>query len=418
MMSLGHPRPFPRDRAHMPRPQPFRIRFAPAVVADLRRRLEQVRWPEVAYATGWKAGTNPRVLRRLVGHWLDRYSWPDQQERINALPHFRVTLAGEQTHFVHYRGPGVRQPYPLLLLHGWPGSFLQFETVAPLLRAGYGGSPGFDLVVPTLPGFPFSEARSDTSFYYRSIARKMHQLMRALGYRRFGVSGGDWGWLVAREMALQNPGAVVGLHIEHQYPVANLPPQGRDRAERAYLKQRAELARTGMAYNRLQSTKPLTLAYALQDSPVGFLAWILEKFWEWSDHGDNLWQTFDRNFVLDTAMLYWCSRSVASSARIYHVNNHLRKVNLREGCVEVPTRWSSYPKDPFEGVPESLMDRSPFQQVQCTFHRKGGHFPTVEQPQAWARDTYGFFANLSGGASSARPGRTSQQFTPRTGVRH
>jgi epoxide hydrolase len=387
-------------------PQRFKVRFPPAIIDDLQRRLAGVRWPGGIIDPDWRSGTNHHVLRQLVRHWRQRYDWRLQQQRINALPHFRVTLAGEQLHFVHRVGRGERQPFPLLLLHGWPGSFLQFELAAPLLMQGRRSTPGFDLVIPTLPGFPFSEARTDRSLHYKAIARKMHQLMRVLGYRRFGVSGGDWGWLIAREMALQNPTSVVGLHLEHQYPLAQLPSEGRDREERVYLRRRGALARTGLAYNQLQSTKPSTLAYALQDSPVGFLSWILEKFWEWSDHGDDLWETLDRDFVITTAMLYWGSRSIASSARLYYVNNLLHKVETRIGTVQVPTRWSRYPKDPFEGVPESLMDRSGFRTMECARHRKGGHFPSVEQPELWAKDVGGFFARL--GRDESRPGASAR----------
>lgn len=371
--------------------EPFHISFNKKRITDLHQRIDNMNWPEMPFDTGWSAGTNDNVLKDLVKYWRNDYDWYQQQDKLNKLEHFKALVEGEKIHFVHYRGTGKRQPYPLLLLHGWPGSFLEFTEAAPLLVNGIEGMPGFDLVVPSLPGFVFSDAPKQEGVHYRVIARRMHQLMNELGYQKYGVTGGDWGWLIAIEMAQKHPESVVKLLLGGPV-LGQLPGKGRNEEEQKYLAQNEELQRYGRAYYQIQLTKPQTLAYSLQDSPVGFLSWILEKYWAWTDHKEDLWMSIDRDFVLNTTMLYWLTGRILSSSRIYY-NNDKYKIAWDISTISVPTKWSTFAKDPFGAAPESFTDKSGFSDFRgYTIYDKGGHFPAMEQPEIWAKDLSDFFS--------------------------
>ncbi len=286
------------------KPETFRIAFTKDQIADLHRRIDATIWPELPYETGWTTGTDDRVLRDLAKYWRNDYDWFKTQERLNKLPHHRLAIEGENIHFVWYRGSGARQRFPLLLLHGWPSTFLEFEAAAPLLTAGSEGRPGFDLIVPSLPGFVFSDAPRAAGMHPGRVADRMHLLMHASGYDRYGVQGYDWGTPIGQALARQYPDAVVGLHR------AGAPfsrPASADTASeevKAYLSRRDKFSATGVGYSAIQNTKPQTLGYALQDSAVGLLSWVLEKYWSWADHDGNLWDVISRDHVLTNVTLY------------------------------------------------------------------------------------------------------------------
>ena len=264
-------------------------------------------WPEIPYETGWSTGTDDRVLRDLARYWRNDYDWFKTQERLNKLPHHRMPIEGEKIHFVWYRGSGARQKFPLLMMHGWPSTFLEFEAAAPFLTAGSDGRPGFDLVVPSLPGFVFSDAPRAAGMHPGRVADRMHLLMRALGYERYGVQGYDWG------AHRGSPGSAVSRRCR-RFPspwrsllTASFHRHSIRRGEGVSGKE-TEVPATGVAYSAIQNTKPQTLGYALQDSPVGLLSWILEKYWAWADHDGNLWDVISRDHVLTNVTLYWLTR--------------------------------------------------------------------------------------------------------------
>jgi pimeloyl-ACP methyl ester carboxylesterase len=373
---------------------PFRIEFTERAIADLHRRIDATRWPEIAIDEGWQAGTNDGVLRDLVRYWRTEYDWFAEQERLNALTHVRGPIEGEELHALLYTGPGSQQRVPLLLIHGWPGSFVEFLDAAERLVAGVNGGPGFDLVVPSLPGFVFSEAPRSTGMHPGAIASRLHALMGELGYERYGVQGGDWGAITGTALALQQPEAVLGLHLN--FVGSGPPPAAGEMSdeERAFRERQTEFQTTETGYSQIQGTRPQTLSYAQQDSPVGLLAWILEKFWVWSDHGEDLWDTLDRDRLLTNVMLYWLTGSVLSAARIYYEMRRGGATALA-GQAMVPTAYARFPAEPW-AAPREVVERR-YELVRMTEPARGGHFAALEQPGLYAEDVASFFADLRHG---------------------
>jgi pimeloyl-ACP methyl ester carboxylesterase len=372
--------------------QPFRIEYTKRDIGLLHRRLDATRWPTMHFDTGWSSGTNDRVLRDLVAYWRHEFDWFGKQEELNRLTHLQGSIGGEKLHCVFYKGSGNEGQPPLLLLHGWPSSFVEFLDAAVLLSAGFEDRPGFDLVIPSLPGFALSEAPRAPGMHAGRMAETMHELMGALGYEHYGVQGGDWGAIIGTAMARQRPDAVVGLHISFMHP-APPPREGElpSEEEKAYLAYRKKFDAEETGYSWIQRTRPQTLAYAQQDSPVGLLAWILEKFWAWSDHGDDLWQTFDRDRLLTNVMLYWLTGCVLSAARIYHETFFHMPKDLRTGRVEVPTGYARFPAEPWS-PPREVVERG-YNVVHYTEQPRGGHFAAMEQPEIWAKDVANFFSH-------------------------
>jgi pimeloyl-ACP methyl ester carboxylesterase len=372
--------------------QPFRIEYTKRDIGLLHRRLDATRWPTMAFDTGWSSGTNDRVLRDLVAYWRHEFDWFGKQEELNRLTHLQGSIGGEKLHCVFYKGSGNEGQPPLLLLHGWPSSFVEFLDAAVLLSAGFEDKPGFDLVVPSLPGFALSEAPRAPGMHAGRMAETMHELMGELGYEHYGVQGGDWGAIIGTAMARQRPDAVVGLHISFMHP-ASPPREGElpSEEEKAYLAYRKKFDAEETGYSWIQRTRPQTLAYAQQDSPVGLLAWILEKFWAWSEHGDDLWQTFDRDRLLTNVMLYWLTGCVLSAARIYHETFFHMPKDLRTGRVEVPTGYARFPAEPWS-PPREVVERV-YNVVHYTKQPRGGHFAAMEQPEIWAKDVANFFSH-------------------------
>jgi len=373
--------------------QPFRIKYTEREIDDLHMRLEATRWPTIPFDTGWSSGTNDRVLRDLVQYWLHEYDWFEIQEQLNRLTHIRGPIGEEELHCVLYKGSGGERRPPLLLLHGWGSSFAEFLDAAELLALGIDGKPGFDLVVPSLPGFGFSEAPRAPGMHAGQIARRMHGLMRELGFERYGVQGGDWGAIIGTVLARQQPEAVIGLHVNFVHP-APPPPAGETASEEelAYRSFQNKFQAEETGYSQIQKTRPQTLAYAQQDSPVGLLAWILEKFWAWSDHGDDLWEAFNKDRLLTNVMLYWLPGCVLSAARIYYETFFHMSKNLRTGRVDVPTGYAKFPSEPWS-PPREMVKRG-YNLVHYSEPPKGGHFAAMEQPELWARDVESFFSKV------------------------
>ncbi len=378
----------------MGRMQPFRINYTEHEIHDLHRRLDATRWPHIPFDSGWSSGTNDRVLRDLVGYWRHEYNWFETQEGLNSLTHLRGPIGGEEhLHCVLKRASGGGQRPPLLLLHGWSASFVEFLDGAEMLASGIGNEPGFDLVVPSLPGFVFSEAPRAPGMHAGRIAERMHGLMQELGFEQYGVQGGDWGAIIGTALARQQPDSVVGLHVNFVHP-APPPPKGErpSEEERAYLAFHNRFQAEETGYSWIQKTRPQTLAYAQQDSPVGLLAWILEKFWAWSDHGEDLWQTFNRDRFLTNVMLYWLPGCVLSSARIYYETFFNMPKEVRSGRVEVPTGYARFPAEPWS-PPREVVERQ-YNLVHYSEPPRGGHFAAMEQPRLWAKDVSAFFSGL------------------------
>ena len=367
--------------------QPFRIDFGKDAVADLHRRLDAMRWPDMPFDTNWSQGTNDRVLRELVHYWRQTYDWTAVQDNLNQLTHVRGPIAGEQVHCVLYTGKAPRRRFPLLMMHGWPGSFLEFKYAAPLLA-----QQGFDLVVPSLPGYAFSEPSKSQGMNTHRAAERMHLLMRELGYEHYGIQGGDWGALIGTIQAAQQPAAVVGLHLNFAPRVASVPNASPQPVQTATSDAPAQPRLRDDGYQGIQRNSPQSLGYALEDSPVGFLSWILWRYWIQSDHAPDadLWNTFKRDDILTTTMVYWLPRRVLSSLRLYwETFTNVQTPDSPFERVTVPTGYAR-----FKGSVSRATMEGGFNLVQYTEPPRGGHYAALEQPELFATDVGAFFSML------------------------
>lgn len=361
-------------------PSPFDIAFA----GDLRQRLREVRWADEV-VDDWRQGTAAAPLRELIAYWQDEYDWNSAATRINALPHHRATINGTDLHFLHFKGTGAAR-IPLLLTNGWPSSFIEYTRLTPLL------TDIFDIVIPAHPGYGYSE-RPATLGAPSSVELFHRLLTEGLGYTSYIVSGTDIGAGVATRMALAYPDAVRGLHIaavvDPPLGDASLPLT---EEERAYQQQVEKWSANEGAYLHLQATRPQTLAYALNDSPVGLASWIVEKFRYWSDAGPDLWAVFPLEMLVDNLNLFWSTQTIGSSMRLYYESRHLRAPFKLSDRVVVPTAVCMWPKD-LVTAPERWARR--FYNVQrYTTQPHGGHFPAWEQPELYAADLKAFAAQL------------------------
>ncbi len=375
----------------------FSVSFDTALREDLRRRLAEVRWSD-AVTQDWRYGMNEGFLRTLVQHWRTAYDFDAAEERLNILPQFRTTIDGFGVHYVHLKGRGPR-PKPLLLMNGWPSSFIEYGKLAPRLAdpAAFGGlaDDAFDVVIPALPGFGFSDR--PTRPHQVDAGDLFHPLMTEhLGYSSYIASGTDIGAGVAMRLALKQPGTVQGLHVSS---VANPPlttaSLSLTEPEKAYMARSAQWEADEGAYEHLHYTKPQTLAFALADTPVGLASWIVEKFYSWSDHGGELSHTFPLDMLIDNLMIYWVTGTIGSSIRYYYDDRHFRSPLRADDRVSVPTAICMWPKD-LVLAPREWAER--FYDVrQYSMQARGGHFPGWEAPEAYAHDLQSFARSLDRG---------------------
>lgn len=373
-------------------PEPFTISVSDERLATIRNKVEAFDWDEFPDAGGWDSGVGLADLRRLVTYWLDRYDWRVHEQRLNRLPHFTADVLGQHLHFIHVRGNGTRPP--LLLLHGWPGSFLEFEQlIAPLVADGH------DVVVPSLPGYAFS-GRPASVIGPRQTSEVFHELMTELfGSTRYLVQGGDWGAGIGAWLAQGHPESCLGLHLNMVGVRAeDTAPQTPE--ELAWAKRRAELVETETGYSHEQGTRPQTLGVGLADSPVGVAAWILEKFGVWADvprredGSPDLWQAFDEDLLLTNIMLYLVNASFATSIWIYRGQRLEKAVTFPPGTrISVPTGVAAFPDPVFPPPPRSLAAQT-YNIVHWTDMDSGGHFAALERPNCLLADMRAFFATL------------------------
>ena len=356
----------------------FEIPSEESAVADLRRRLLSTRWND-AVASDWSQGTERGFLQALVDYWARDYDWAAQRSALNRLPQFRATIDGYAVHFVHIRGQAER-PIPLLLMNGWPSSFVEYQRLAPRLAAG---SPCFEVIMPALPGFGFSGRQ--TQPYQVEPADLFPKLMTALGHDRFMVAGTDIGSGVATRIALRRPDRVIAAHVSAVAPKplgGNAPPFTPDEA--AYAERGAAWYREEGGYQAIQSSRPQTLAFGLADSPAGLASWILEKFRAWSDCGGDLLSVWPRETLVDNLMVYWLTNTIGSSVRYYFEASRLRPPLKADDFVRVPTAVAMWPGD-LALAPRSLAERL-YNVQQYTLMPRGGHFPAWEAPDLYAED--------------------------------
>jgi pimeloyl-ACP methyl ester carboxylesterase len=376
---------------------PFTIRVPDEVLSDLRSRILRTRWPAQAPGPAWAQGTDLGYLKRLVGHWADGFDWRAQERRLNAFKHFRAELGGTRIHFVHERAREGKG-FPLILTHGWPSSFLELLPLVTLLtdpRAHGIDAPAFDVVLPSLPGYGFSERPAQAN--YRTVARMWHALMHGLGYQRFGAGGGDFGAGVSTYMAIEQPASVIGIHLT---TMELRPPMGEGtrpltEAESAYVAQLRRWDEVERGYSAIQSTRPQTLGYALNDSPAGLAAWILEKWRAWSDSDGDLDAHFPRDFLLTMLTLYWATETITPSMRDYF-DNRWHGAGLRPGDrVQVPAGFANFDNCYVsEGRPPREWAERLYDVRRWTSMPRGGHFGAAEDPERLAREIATFFSEV------------------------
>jgi epoxide hydrolase len=300
---------------------PFRIDVPEDELRDLRERLGRTRWPEAETVGDWSQGVPLAWLRELCEYWADGYDWRATEARLNAVPQFRTEIDGLGIHFLHVRSPHP-DALPLVLTHGWPGSVVEFlKVLGPLADpVAHGGdaADAFHVVCPSLPGYGFSDKPARPGWNVQRVAAAWAVLMGRLGYRRYGAQGGDWGTSVSASIGQQDPGHVAGIHLTPPLAPPDPATLGElTEAERAALASLEHAAEWEAGYSREHATRPQTVGYALVDSPAGLCAWIVEKFWAWSDHDGRLEDVLSRDELLDDVTLYWLPRTGASSARLY-----------------------------------------------------------------------------------------------------
>ncbi len=371
---------------------PYQVNVPEQELLDLRERIKQTRWPDEISHSGWTYGTSLSYMRELAEYWLTRYDWRKTEDYINACPNFLADIDGYKIHFLHVKGTG-KQSVPLIILHGWPGSFLEMMKLIPLLTKD--NELTFDLVVPSLLGYGFSQTITAPGCNLHLMGKLFCKLMKELQYEKFGVQGGDFGSGLGMVLALKYPQNLVGLHlnnIEGYYrpyiPEGKRLTEGEDQ----FVKDAEEWYDREGGYSHQQRTKPLTLAYGLNDSPVGLCAWIIEKFFAWSDCRGNIESVFTKDELLANVTLYWLTGTLHSSIRLY---NESRKAPLsfsKGERVEVPVGIARFPlEDPFP--PREYVERG-FRVQHWTNMPAGGHFAAMEQPELLAQDIRSFFRSL------------------------
>jgi pimeloyl-ACP methyl ester carboxylesterase len=374
--------------------EPFRIEATAADLADLHERLARTRWPEAETVLGsaepWSQGVPLDYLAEVCEYWRTQYDWRHREALLNEIPQFRTEVDGLGLHFLHAVSPEP-DALPLLLTHGWPGSVVEFASVlGPLTDpVAYGGEArdAFTVVAPSLPGYGFSDKPSEPGWNVERIARAEGELMARLGYRRYGAQGGDWGSMITAAIGAQHPERVAGIHLT--MPVA--PQRQGDETElspteQAGLAAYAQHRKTGAGYSRQQSTRPQTLGYGLVDSPAGQAAWILEKFWAWTDCRNVPEDAVSRDQLLDNVMLYWLPATGASSARLYwesFVRPELVPVHVPTGCSIFPKEIMRFPR---AWVEQRFTDLRYWNELD-----RGGHFAALEQPDSFVDELRSFF---------------------------
>ena len=382
------------ERMHI---APFTIRVPDEVLSDLRTRIRNTRWPNQAPGTAWAQGTDLVYLKRLLSYWANGFDWRAQERQLNTFKHFRAELGDIHVHFVHERareGNGI----PLILTHGWPSSFLELLPLVPLLtspRANGIDAPAFDLVIPSLPGYGFSERPAQAN--YRTVARLWHKLMHGLGYERYGAGGGDFGAGVATYMAIENPAPMIGIHLTTMelWPPTGEGTRSLTEAESAYVTQVHHWDEVERGYSAIQSTRPQTLGYALNDSPAGLAAWILEKWRAWSDSDGDLEARFSQEFLLTMLTLYWVTETITPSMRDYF-DNRWHGAHIQPGArVQVPVGLANFDNNYVsEGSPPREWAERLYDVRRWTSMPSGGHFAPAEEPELLARDIAAFFAEI------------------------
>jgi pimeloyl-ACP methyl ester carboxylesterase len=375
---------------------PAPVTVADDVLIDLFDRVRRTRWSDTIAGVGWAHGTDADYLRELAAYWADGFDWRAQERALNTrLPSWSAHIDGRRLHFASCPGRGPA-PMPLVLLHGWPGSFVEMTKIGPMLAdpASHGGDPAdaFEVIVPSLPGHGFSDAVLHEGYGADECADDVHHLMvRALGLERFGCQGGDRGAFVAAGIAQRHRDSVVGIHLNLATGIPGSSAETSD-DERRWLADTAVWMAEEGGYIAIQGTRPQTLGFALNDSPVGMLAWIVEKWRAWSDCGGDIETCFTKDELLTNATIYWATATIRSSMHYYLEHRRRPPAAVRPERIDVPTGVAMFPAEVMR-VPRSAVERK-YDVRQWTDMPRGGHFAAMEQPVALVEDIRAFFRPL------------------------
>lgn len=374
---------------------PFHIEIPQSKIDDLHDRLARTRWSDELPGVGWDRGVPVGYMKGLAEYWHQSYDWRKHEARINEIPQFTTLIDGQTIHFLHVKSPEANAT-PLMLIHGWPGSFVEFlDVIGPLTNPrAHGGNPdnAFHLVIPSIPGFGFSMPLSEPGWTTGRVARAFTQLMARLGYDRYGVQGGDTGAFIAPEMGQHDPDHIIGIHVNSllTFPIG---AEGEmEELSEADQNRYALMEGFNDGYLQIQSLRPQTLAYGLHDSPVGQLAWIVEKYKELTDPDEGLPEdSIDRDLMLTNISLYWFNGTAGSSAQIYYEAKH-------DYSAWAPKERGTVPTGVLLSLSKDVTIRSFAERdhniVRWTEFEQGGHFFAIEQPTLFVQDVREFYQEI------------------------
>jgi pimeloyl-ACP methyl ester carboxylesterase len=393
---------------------PFTINVAQDVLEDLQLRLKNTRWSYQIEGIGWDAGTDLNYLKQLVAYWQADFDWRKQEASLNKFHHFATEVDDTSIHFIHERGKGPN-PFPLLLTHGYPDSFYRFAKIIPMLTdpESYGGraADAFDVVVPDLPGYGFSDRPPSVGNVFRVNDLWARLMTEILGYERFGAHGGDWGSTITEQLARSHAESVVAIHLT-DVPFGHImqKPDDPSPAERKLFKHNEEWLQKEGAYALIQSSKPQSLAQGLNDSPVGLAAWLVEKFRAWSDCDGDIESCFTKDELLTHIMIYWATESIGSSFLTYYDYANASALTwMKEGVKKltgsskVPAAFALFPKD-ISQPPREWAERF-FDVQRWTEMPRGGHFAAMEEPELLAQDIRTWFRSFREERGTAKNAR-------------
>ena len=373
--------------------QPFSVNIPQLALDDLKLRLKNTRWTDEIIDSGWNYGTNLSYMKELADYWLNKFDWRKVENEINAYPNFIADIDGHKIHFIHVKGKGKKST-PLIITHVWPGSFLEMMKLIPLLTNDPDFS--FDLVIPSVIGFGFSDKINHQGCNSAFVADLWHKLMNELGYKKYGAQGGDIGSGISTWLSFKYPDCIIGLHLN--YISGSYKPYLKEGEQlspevEAFQKNGARWTAKEGAYAYMHSTKPITLAYGLNDSPIGLCAWIIEKFNGWSDNMGNVENIFTKDELLANVTLYWLTQTIHSSIRIYNENSKKPMALGEKDFINVPVGFAKFPKE-LPTPPRSYIEKG-FNIQHWTEMPAGGHFAAMEQPDLLAKDLIDFFKALT-----------------------
>lgn len=371
----------------------FKCNISQAAVDDLKFRISQTRWTDEIKDSGWQFGANLSYIKTLAAYWLNEYNWRKTEDEINQYPKYIAELDGIKIHFLHIKGNG-KMSVPLIITHGWPGSFLELNKLIVPLTADPECS--FDLIIPSIPGFGFSQKINTPGCNLWFIGELWSKLIRELRYEKVLVQGGDFGAGISTALAVRHPENILGLHlnyIESSYFPFLPPPEKLTEEETQFQKDAKDWSAREGAYSHQQRTKPLTLAYGLNDSPIGLCAWLVEKFYGWSDCNGNVESIFTKDELLSNVSLYWFTQTIHSSIRLYNEDSRAPLRFSKNDFISAPVAIAKFHKEePFP--PRKFIERG-YNIQHWTEFPVGGHFAAMEQPALLANDIKQFAKELN-----------------------